>query len=292
MTVRAGASILTLVRALEASFFCGLVLATLGGSYAASQDVPEETARELTAHQREILDRELREQSRREKKDRSEYVRAAPFDFRPENIKRKLRLTLVPESRSIRAGQRFRYRVVLQNVGREKVSFFEAESFLKSGNITKDFRFVMAGPSGRWSELEPPVGRGLPGGTEVKIPGAAAMSEEQSRKTLEEMNYQAQHEFELGAELSPGESLVSRKYGGAFGSFRELVATDAFVKPGRYRLRLIYENSPPLPPTEQELQEWGKRSHSRKKLLENYARQRERAFGRIESDIVDIEVVP
>ena len=262
------------------------------------------------------LKHEIAAGKRRDQRDRRDYVRAAPTDFKPEDAAKRIKLTLILESPMLRKGKRFRYRAELQNIGNKPVSFFETSSFFKSGALARKFHLHLTSPDGKTQELRARDVRDAPGGGEVRLPGSERMSPKQRDEAITRLNEDAQHEFELGATLTPGESLVSRDYqNSSFGSFREPAASFEFESVGTYRLQLIFEDFPSPPDYEEtkrleDLEKDMKKvgfekskvfqsikarkahilSHAEKKRA--HAEQISRSWGRVESNVVQLEVTP
>ena len=222
-------------------------------------------------------------------KVRREYIRPTPRGFKPLNVKRKLKLTLTPERDIIHRGERFSYRLEMQNVGREPIGFAESPSPFLTGQSLRPYLFILTPPNGKKELMYNTYGSEV-GGSDIYVPGGEHMTDAESNAALRKMEREERHRGQLRVDLQPGETLVSKSRGGAFGSFRELHTIVEFDAPGTYRIKLVYSNPPPDPPDEAEIQRRIKRSIDRESQMKAYRENVEKALGRVESNEVSIEV--
>lgn len=113
----------------------------------ASKRSTEEFLKTLSPEKRKEFDA-MEERDRLAEKyrvrDRKRHIRPTPPDFKLEDARRKLRLTLIPERTTLRKEERFSYQAEIQNVGRENVSFYEDGSFVLRGRIVGTrFKFIL-----------------------------------------------------------------------------------------------------------------------------------------------------
>lgn len=151
-----------------------------------------------------------------EQQDRKDLLRQPKQAWKPEDAPRKLNILLLTDKAKIRKGEPFRYRLEMQNVGREPLLFKEAApSFTKDGSLcgSNGFKFYAAPP----------------GGKERLLPCSVQLSTASA----------APPESGLELTLLPGEYLLTRGPGRAAG-FRDLRAAFAFEAPGTYRLKAVY----------------------------------------------------
>ncbi|MBI4678519.1 MAG: hypothetical protein HY748_13150 [Elusimicrobia bacterium] len=242
-----------------------------------------------------------------EEKDRSKYVLPPPPGFVPEDVPRKIKLTLAIETPVLRLSEvthrkyrlggakPLRYQATMQNVGREEFTFLEdiiAGSFFKEG-FRWNFDFDVVTPQRKTLCLDSPYeGVSIRRSEEYDPPGWANLTREQKLAEIERVNDARKHARELWIHLKPGETLVTKPKEGP-GEFRDLKSTYIQMEPpGTYKLKLVYRD-PLLPlPTEEELQRdlrRGKISESEMKELQEKKRKH---FGVVESNAVEIEVLP
>ena len=82
--------------------------------------------------------------------DEAELVRPAPPGFKPEPVRRKVKLTLIPKKTVLKPGERLWYRLEMQNLGKETISFNSNRSFWKEGNAEfSDWKFYVTPPGGK-----------------------------------------------------------------------------------------------------------------------------------------------
>lgn len=312
--------------------------------------------REMTPEERQQMNPYDAIRAKLDERDRREYYRPAPPDFKPEDVARKLKLTLVPESRMLRKGKPFRYRVEVQNVGNKPVYFSEYKSFIKTGKIEFErwakYKFYMTDPDGHKRVIEPSLtyrASSPPGSDWVSKP----MTREEAdkfEKVLALQTFEEMEGFNLSMNLQPGDALVSKAYySKEIAGFRDLGINGVdykLDKPGTYRFQVVYDDPPPKHPKEawrQNVEDlkrsveltrgaiaetrtmslkndpFGRDEHWRKEYLrglmqdlpkeqaqlkaelrrkisqkeiEGYEKERRGAWGRIESNVVEIEVIP
>lgn len=157
-----------------------------------------------------------------EQKDRAELLRQPKSGWKPENAPRKLSILLLSDKAKIRKGEAFRYRLELQNVGLEPLSFKEASpSFIKEGSLcdSNGFKFSATVPGGKEKVL-PCIPKGA---TAVQASTAPVQAPEPG----------------LELTVAPGEYLLTRGSGTA-GRFRELQTTFRFETLGTYGIKAVY----------------------------------------------------
>ena len=258
-----------------------------------------------------------------EEKDRAELVLPAPAGWKPENVKRKIRLTLIPEKTLIRKGEKFRYRVEIQNVGQDTLGFYgTASGFIKRGmieDIPDPFQIYMTPPGG--NELRVP--REIPrhdGVSFRELHFPASMTKAQVHEALAQMAIEGRARNSLTVNLKPGETLLTRPEPSPPNRFRELKTRFEFNKVGSYRTRLVFDDVGEHPDavnerrlemraknwnaTREELLkikeqnrieagisvEQAKKKHD--ELVQQYELDKLDAIGRTESNVVVFEVVP
>lgn len=251
-------------------------------------------------------------------KDRAEMVRRPPPNFKPEGSSAKLKIVLVPKASKMRVGDEFWYRLEIQNVSSHTLLFWENPSFLKYGTFWDDgkWRFFVKLPTGktkrillgRYGEMRD-AGRRRPRG--VAIPGSDTMSKEELARRFQIESARSRAEKGLVVELSPGETLVSRPwewitdevyaervakgeadlYPRPSGTFRQLRTDFSFSEPGKYEIRVVFEDAKLGPPDEGVMRRMMDLGHSRSEVLETYASRDARRFGTVEALPVEIEVV-
>ena len=231
---------------------------------------------------------------KQEEKDRLELVTPPPPGWRPEKVARKIKLTLVAEKTMIRRGEKFCYRLEIQNVGRDPVRLIEMpESFIKSGLLgaSQGFEFYVIPPGGKekklWLYSRP--SQGLLQYKEYKFP--ESWSEAQKSAAVEKLNQELRAKSELSLMLQPGETLRTRTDSGLPNGFRELGTDFEFNRPGTYVVKAVHADLTPKPPSEKSLEAGVKRGHTRAEQLKGYALWKERSLGRAESNAVELEVV-
>lgn len=250
--------------------------------------------------------------------ERRELVRPAPAGFKPAAKDRKFRLTLFARDKTIRVGETFWYRLELQNLGRETVHFWETPSFLKNGSSYDMGRwdFFLIAPSGArklmvigalYDEFAIRDSRA----DAIPVPGSAAMSEEEVEQYIRRDGMRLRADRDLIVDLAPGETLVSRpwrwvdarerqerrKRGESdltprpTGEFRELWTSHRFEAPGRYQIRVVYDDSMPPMPSEDVIKGMEESGYSRESVIKNHSERAKEHLGRIESAPVKIEVL-
>jgi hypothetical protein len=235
---------------------------------------------------------------RQEALDRKELVLPPPVGWKPEPVRRKLKLTIIPEKTIIRRGDKFRYRMEIQNVGQETILMSESGySFVKSGalNYSGPYKVFVTPPGGQEEYLPSPRSADDFDGGNVKLERydyLENMSESQRAAEIERIKWRSSAEIGLRMSLRPGEILVTRPDDPTRDRFCVLKTRLKLDEPGAYRLRVVYDN-PPLPvPSEAEIQEYIRRGISRKEQMALIAFSVRESLGRIEPNPVVFEVVP
>ncbi|MFA6030281.1 MAG: hypothetical protein WC969_10540 [Elusimicrobiota bacterium] len=245
---------------------------------------------------------------RMERNDRHELVRPAPPGFTLEPVSRKIKLTLIPQATQLRKGERFTYRLELQNVGREALSVWDgSKSLFKTGEpIDEHFRFYLSGPDGELvlqSEEKAIASGGY--STEFRLPDERQLTSEQRSLRVRDLNAYSERIDQLRVTLLPGETLYSRApkkvdpvedfyrtLGGkippkpAIPGFHALQTSYQFTRPGTYRLRVVYDDLPPVRKSSPMGSEFDRHTRELDDVLRQYA------LGRFESQDVVFEVVP
>lgn len=149
-----------------------------------------------------------------EQKDHQELSRQPTQEWTPADAPRKLKILFLLDKNRIRVGETFRYRLEMQNLGREPLAFKETgPSFIKDGSLCG---------SGALKLYAAP-----PGGKERLLPckPAEAPADETGSG--------------LDLVLQPGEYLLTRG-SGSKDHFRELRTTLSFAALGTYTLKAVY----------------------------------------------------
>jgi hypothetical protein len=213
---------------------------------------------------------------KQEAKDRQELVLAPPPGWRPGKVRRKIKLTLIPEKKTIRVGQLFRYRLEIQNVGREEIYFSERyPGFIKNGDLSTD----------HWFELYATP----PGGKKKALPNQFMPSRE-SMHAPPDVREIDRSDFSLA--LQPGETLFTRPDSPPTNKFRDLIVEFSFMKPGIYRINAAYDDRPLEPDSEEEVRALIKRGVSREQQRDMRKKDVLDSLGFVESNVILLEVVP
>ncbi|TPW22110.1 MAG: hypothetical protein FD126_16 [Elusimicrobia bacterium] len=256
-----------------------------------------------------ILNKSRRPDWLQNRNDRRELVLPAPEGFRPEPVDRKLKLTLRLRENRIRRGGKLWYRLELQNIGRKPCRYIEFDTFFKGHlhQMGEEFNFILTAPDGSTQKLDFTFrlisGTGLE--TEVRFPGQEKWTAAESKENLSKINYYCRGFDSISIELLPGETLYSRPWrkddcveqffrtrGGEVPAepapleFRALSTDYDFRTPGRYRLRLVWDELGGL----KWLAEMSREGPTRKKLLEDYERRSRGKLGAVASEEVAFEV--
>ncbi len=247
--------------------------------------------------------------------DRKELVRQAPPGFKPEPVRRKAKLTLIPRKTVLKKGEAFWYRLELQNLGNEAFRMSEENSFWKLGNHGfQKYEFFITPPGG----AEQRVRLHFPfhdrvGGAQIIIPGEENMTEAEIQKVLRDMGkaqaWKRGRRTHLDVKLAPGEILVTRPWvfidpydqekmeaSGRIpppvpGDFRELALEKfQFEVPGTYRIRVVFNDYMPKAPKEEQILDGIKRGLSREWQMQRYRKYIEESLGSVESNRVVIQV--
>lgn len=186
----------------------------------------------------------LKDQAEHEAEDRKELVRPAPDFWRPESRGRVLKLTLFLEKTTLRAGEPLRYRLEAQNIGEKEIFLHEDPSFIKTGKfLGTEYQPLLKTPDGVESRVSPPLwlwGGGPLKPAEVDFRG---MTDAEARAVMKQLEFRAWTKNKLILYLRPGETIITRP-DDAGGRFRELKTDAAFDRPGKYRLRFVFDELP------------------------------------------------
>lgn len=228
-----------------------------------------------------------RYQSKEEQaRDRAELVRPAPPGFKPESKKKKAKLKLTARDKKIKAGDKFWYRLELQNVGGEPINWFETSSFFKQGFLRGQFKFFVRVGEEKEQLMHRPVPLPGPPKGDLEFPPGASAAEKE--RLFQQLRNQPERN-QLRVTLAPGETLVSRAWNRSVtallnedpdsaipGDYRELLTMFEFNEPGVYRIKAVYDDQrrPRKYPSKFE------------KLLQDLS------LGLIESNWVTVEVSP
>lgn len=233
--------------------------------------------------------------ARQEEKDRKELVQPPPPGWKPGTERRKLKLTLIPEKTIIRKGESLRYRLEIQNIGRENIGFYEPFSaFVKSGDLygPHSYRFYATPPGGKEERMGRPIlpSEGILPADEIKFP--ENMSVKDKDAVFEKLKMEDRLERGLSLTLRPGETLFTRLDPKTGSRFRELWTDVQFENAGTYRVRVVYEDLPPDAPTPHHIQGMIKRGHSLEEQRKFHDKMVRNSLGLVESNTIALEVVP
>jgi len=184
----------------------------------------------------------IKDRAAHEDEDRKELVRPAPDFWRPESRGRALRLTLFLEKTTLRADERLRYRLEVQNIGEKEIFLLEDDSFIKTGKILgNEYQPLLTTPGGVESRMPLPINL-LSGGllkpAEVDY---TDMTDAEAMAAVKRLESRDWTKYKLSLHLRPGETIVTRA-DAAGGRFRELKSSAAaFDGPGKYRLRFVFD---------------------------------------------------
>ena len=258
-----------------------------------------------------------------EKKDRAELVLPPPPGWRPENAKRKLKLTLIPEKTMIRKGEEFRYRLEVQNTGQEPIRFYhDYRAFIKTGDLLSGdyYEFYATTPGGPEQKLlsRSQASGGIMPLHEIFFPDSMTIAQKDA--ALLRMSAEANAASVISLTLGPGETMLSRPYPAPPNRFRDLGALLRFNQPGTYRIKLVFDDLGEHPDVKEEKQfslqaknwkislrdvykldaraklELGisreQQKKDRQEAIQNHEKRRLTAVGRTESNTVLLEVTP
>ncbi|MEK7656174.1 MAG: hypothetical protein AAB412_00310 [Elusimicrobiota bacterium] len=233
--------------------------------------------------------------ARQEEKDRKELVQPPPSGWKPGAERRKLKLTLMPEKTIIRKGESLRYRLEARNIGREDIGFYEPFSaFVKSGDLygPHSYRFYVTPPGGKKERMGRPIlpSTGFIQEEEISFPDT--MSAAGKDAAFEKMKMEDRIERGLSLALRSGETLITRPDPKTGSPFRELWTDFQFKKAGAYRIRVVYENLPPDPPTQHHIQGMIGRGHTPEEQKKFHDKMVRNSLGLVESNEVILEVAP
>ncbi|MBI4349559.1 MAG: hypothetical protein HY553_22175 [Elusimicrobia bacterium] len=251
-----------------------------------------------------------------EKLDREELIRPAPPGWKPEEPGRRVRLTLIVKEPTLRRGETLWYRLEFQNTGSESIDYFESDSFFKKGAwLSWGWKFYVNGEEVHLGDLD--FNRGAPVAGPFEPPGWEKLTEAERDAYVKRRNKETEAAYRrrtnLSVTLHPGETLVTRPWRNvgrevadrmwargedpdrarAPGAFREFYSVFfQFDKPGKYRIKAVYSDQPPGPPTEEKLRWMEERGHSRADQMAEHRKRVAESLGTIESNVIEVEVVP
>lgn len=229
-------------------------------------------------------------QLRQMERDHAELVLPPPPGFRPLNEDRKIALRLILERTKIKVGERPRFRLEFQNIGRGNVFFSELEGFFKRGSFWGGvFKCLITDSSGKTKSPLPPLGIGQKLTSTFTIPNARFMSEKQIDEEIARMNAD-KSATETIVDLKPGEILATRADPPKSG-FRDLVLNYSFDRPGRYKIRIEYPR-PKIEESEDVLEEMVRQGWERQKILDLHQRAEREELGPATSNAVMLDVAP
>jgi hypothetical protein len=161
----------------------------------------------LDERQKKFLLEKLPEESAhedQEAKDRQKLVLPKPVGWRPEPVAQKLKLVLVPERTRLRRGERFYYRLEMQNMGQEPVFFYEPwDGFVKWGTLSRPYSFWVTCPDGIRINLDSRAYFD----ESVKFQELDGLGSLDTLAQLENANMRIRARYELWLNLEPGETL-------------------------------------------------------------------------------------
>lgn len=260
-----------------------------------------------------LADEELR--PAREKKaaeDKSELVRPAPINYKPEDADRRIRLRLVPQKEMMRNGESFWYRLELQNVGRKPIHWHENSSFFKHGRLSNSplgFKFIVRQPDGKVWVLTPPIDLPLLGEYRKGFSFPSGTTEDEKARLFKRMAGMANIN-ELSITLQPGETLISRPWAARDpkqadamfargedpdsaipGLYRELPSFFKFDQKGTYRIKVAFDDRLSSK-SEDSIKSAENNGISREQQLKTRKLIDADRLGPVESNEVRIEVTP
>lgn len=228
-------------------------------------------------------------------KDRNELVLPPPPDWKPENVDRKIKLTLIPEKTRIPVMGTFRYRLEVQNVGREPILFLDdGAGFIKTGKIGSDilFGFQAATPGGKEEKVPGPYVLGGTGRSlhEYVFPGS--MTAEEKDRAFERIRVHKHAEHSVQITLQSGETMFTRPSPPRPNRYRDLLTrNNFFAKPGSYRIKAIYNHPLPSRPTEKVIAAKEQLGLTREDQEKNFEELKHEKLGLVESNTIILEVV-
>lgn len=266
--------------------------------------------------QRELL-RSIWEKPRVDRQadlDRKELVRPAPPGFKASGGAKALKLTLIAHATRLKRGESLWYRLEMQNVGTDPISWSEDGSFFKFGGFLGShwMKIMVMRPDGKEIEAAPypfHIGhcRGQTGWT--KGVEATGVSEEDFKDTFIKSTIDARLSQGLRLALAPGETLVTRPWEYVDSclpprprdeakrllkmGYREWPWDREFDKPGSYKIRFVMDNGAPPPPTGEQMAMMEKRfGETRKEQLHLYEMIKANSIGIFSSNAITVEVAP
>lgn len=257
-------------------------------------------------------------------KDRAEMIVPAPAGWKPENAEHKVKLTLTAEKTIIRKGVKLRFRLEVQNTGRDRLFMSEhCPSFMKTGIVDSwdPIRLYGQPPGEQETMMLGPYLTGAPFrpfSNDIHFP--EDWTDEQKRAEIERLNVTSGVECKLAIIFYTGETLFSRPDLPPPNRFLELKTSFKFDKPGTYRIKAVYDDVGDHPDIEREkmlkarekglgasreellrFEEERRRKNGigleqvrkeREDRIALYEKHKLTAVGRTESNTVVLEVVP
>lgn len=227
--------------------------------------------------------------------DHKEMVLPTPANFRPSGVSRKILLTLKLEKHILRRGENPRFRLELQNIGREPIVFYDGgsseSSFFKSGSISeinRRMKFPLIRPDGNKVLLETPDGGSDLIMDEIKTPPGLNAAEKAA--WIDNLTRQSDASDKLRVKLQPGETLVTRgdRPGDAY---RTLRSDEDFEQPGTYHLQVLFDDRP-SPLTQAEIDSGLRFRISTETARATQDMMARNALGSCSSNAVTFEVAP
>jgi hypothetical protein len=258
---------------------------------------------EFTKSEKALLEARVPEEiaaETEEAKDRRELVLPPPPGWKPENVRRKIELTLIPENTVIHVGQKIRYQLKIKNVGRESLYFVGSyPNFIKDGELDsiRGFGFRVTPPGDKEKVL---ANRYMPDISalvshepeihEYHFPDTMTAAEKNA--AFERLQVEEKAKAELSVELKSGETLITRPNPVSPDKFRDLNVEFSFDRPGTYRLKAVYDNRPLPAPTEEIIRDMVKDGVSREYLTRAHQKAVRDSLGLVESNTIQVEIVP
>jgi len=226
-------------------------------------------------------------------KDRKELISPPPPDFRPEAVGRKIKLGVVVEKKILRRGDRLRFRLLVQNIGTKTVDwnedFFKLEKVNGAGSVL-EWKYILTEPGGVEVKLERafrPSPDPLEYGDQIIFP--EHWTDDQIEAEKRRISAASEASGSLRARLYSGETIRTAPPNG----FRDFGLEYDFKTLGTYRLRVVYNDAPLQPYTEEDLDEIvGDDEAGRKRRVASRLEFNQSRLGVVKSNVVSFEVVP